>query len=411
MGRIYDSSMTMAWLTLKFIGVFNAKIKTFVQGRNKQETITNITSPIWFHCASVGEFEQARPLIENIKKNYPTQDILLTFFSPSGFNHLQDYPLADAVLYSPFDTRRQVRAFLKSYQPKSVILIKYEFWKNLISESSKLGIPIYSVSSIFRENQYFFRWYGKSYAKDLQKIKFFFVQNNESKKLLQKIGITQSTVTGDTRFDRVLDISNKSRELDISSDFLYENDKCIVAGSTWPKDEELILKALVKMSGDWKLLIAPHEVNEDRIESIMKLFSKYHVSRLSTSSASELKWNRIIVIDSIGLLNRLYKLGDICYVGGGFGDGVHNILEAAVWGKPVLFGPNHKKFTEAKELLNLGGGISFDSIEHGVARLLELKSDHSEIIRRGRVSKEYVFKNEGATRKTLRHLEDSGIFK
>ncbi len=169
MGRIYDSSMTMAWLTLKFIGVFNAKIKTFVQGRNKQETITNITSPIWFHCASVGEFEQARPLIENIKKNYPTQDILLTFFSPSGFNHLQDYPLADAVLYSPFDTRRQVRAFLKSYQPKSVILIKYEFWKNLISESSKLGIPIYSVSSIFRENQYFFRWYGKSYAKGLTK--------------------------------------------------------------------------------------------------------------------------------------------------------------------------------------------------------------------------------------------------
>jgi len=411
MGRIYDWSMNLAWLTLKFIGVFNAKIKAFVQGRNNQETITNITSPIWFHCASVGEFEQARPLIENIKRNYPTQDILLTFFSPSGFNHLQDYPLVDAVLYSPFDTRRQVRTFLKLYQPKSVILIKYEFWKNLINETWKMGTPIYSVSSIFRESQHCFRWYGKSSAKDLQKIKFFFVQNNTSKNLLKSIGITQSTVTGDTRFDRVIDISNKSRELDISSDFLYENDKCIVAGSTWPKDEELMLKALVKMSGDWKLIIAPHEVNEDRIESIIQLFSKDHVSRLSTSSDDELKWNRVIVIDSLGLLNRLYKLGDICYVGGGFGDGIHNILEAAVWGKPVLFGPNHKKFTEAKELQHLGGGISFDSIENGVEKILELKSDHSEIIRRGQASKEYVFKNEGATAKIFRHFEGSGIFK
>lgn len=411
MGRLYDWSMNLAWLTLNCIGVFNAKIKTFVQGRNNQETIVNITSPIWFHCASVGEFEQARPLIESIKKNHPTQDILLTFFSPSGFNHLQDYPLVDAVLYSPFDTKRQVREFLKSYQPKSVILIKYEFWKNLITETWRMGIPIYSVSSIFREGQHFFRWYGKSSAKDLEKIKFFFVQNQESKKLLHDIGIAQSKVTGDTRFDRVLDISSNSKALDIFSDFLPENGKCIVAGSTWPKDEALIQKALAKMDGNWKLLIAPHEVHNDRIESILKLFSQDHPLRLSNSPASALKSSRVIVIDSIGLLNRLYKLGDICYVGGGFGDGVHNILEAAVWGKPVLFGPNHKKFTEAKELQQLGGGISFDSIENGVARLLELKSDHSEIIRRGKVSKEYVFKNEGATTKILRHLEDSGILK
>lgn len=410
MGFIYDLGLNFAWLVLKCMALFNTKIKAFVKGRQNQKSTSNITSPLWFHCASVGEFEQARPLIEFAKKNYPSQDILLTFFSPSGFNHLQDYPLANTVLYSPFDTKRQVRQFLNLYQPKSVILIKYEFWKNLIGESSQLGIPVYSVSSIFRESQHFFKWYGRFTIKNLQKIKFFFVQNKESKRLLQEIGIHESLVTGDTRFDRVIDISHKSVNLDIFSDFLSENEKCIVAGSTWPKDEELIQKALKEMGSNWKLVIAPHEVHNERIEDILKLFSQDQPLRLSSASSHELKSSRVVVVDSIGILNRLYNLGNICYVGGGFGNGIHNILEAAVWGKPLLFGPNHEKFAEAKELRSLGGGISFDNIDCGVKELLELKSNQSELIRRGEISKEYIMKNEGATAKIFKHLEDSGIF-
>ncbi len=407
---IYDLIMHLVWCSLKCISPFNPKIKEFTSGRKLQRDASKIlTGAIWFHCASVGEFEQGRPIIEKIKKSNSSQKILLSFFSPSGFNHLKDFQLADSIVYAPFDTSHAVNRFLNLYQPTALILIKYEFWKNLIHYSHQRSIPIFSVSSIFRKDQHYFKWYGNIFVPDLQRISHFFVQNESSKELLLSIGIKQITISGDTRFDRVIDIAENSVDVENVKEYCT-NKKCLIAGSTWPEDEAVLHDAFAEFSNDWVLIIAPHEVKKSRIEAISKQFQAFKSIALSGASSADLSDNRVLIVDSIGLLNRIYRYADVCYVGGAFGTGLHNILEAAVWGKPIVHGPEHAKFKEATDLSTIGGSIVCQTKEEGVKALVQLQSDHEVRTTKGGLSKQYVYQNMGASLKVISYLKSKGIF-
>lgn len=357
---------------------------------------------IWFHAASLGEFEQGRPLIEWIRANHPEYRILQTFFSPSGYEVRKDYSGADVVCYLPLDTPINAYRFVEAARPRMAFFIKYEFWRNYLNRLHKKQIPVYSVSSVFRPNQIFFRWYGRDYRNVLKSFTHLFVQNQLSKDLLSRIGITNTTIVGDTRFDRVLDIYKAAKLLPIVE--LFKQDKpTIVAGSSWSPDEELLVDYF-NNHPEIKLIIAPHVVNEERLAEIESKLKRSYV--LYTQAGEEkMKQADCLIIDGYGLLSSIYRYGEIAYVGGGFGAGIHNVLEAAVYGIPVVFGPNNRKFREARHLLEVEGGFEVQDTASFSRVMDRLLIDKDFLEKAGRAAGDYVRDHSGALHKILKKIE------
>lgn len=356
---------------------------------------------IWFHAASLGEFEQGRPMIESIKERHPEYKILLTFFSPSGYEVRKGYDKADIVCYLPFDKPRNVRKFLDLAQPCMAFFIKYEFWKNYLDELEKRNIPTYSISSIFRRNQIFFKWYGGLYRNVLKNFDCLYVQNELSKRYLSKIGIENVKIVGDTRFDRVLDIRKLAKELPLIEKF--KDDKfTIVAGSSWRPDEDLFIEYF-NTHLETKLIIAPHVINDLHLVEIIKKLKRPYV-KYSKANMENISKADCVIIDCFGLLSSIYRYGEVAYIGGGFGVGIHNILEAAVYGMPVVFGPKFDKFKEAKELIANKGGYTIKNYEQMSTLFDRFITDKEFLKATGNIAGNYVSSNAGATEKILKDL-------
>jgi len=368
-----------------------------------REKIDRQAKYIWFHAASLGEFEQGRPLMEAIRKQYPQYKILLTFFSPSGYEVRKNYDGADVICYLPFDTPFKVSKFLYLANPVMAIFIKYEFWYNYLAELKRRNIPTYLVCGIFRRDQLFFRWYGGWYRKTLQCFNRLFVQNEASALLLAEYGITNVSVCGDTRFDRVLEVQRQARLLSVVEEFVGDGDRLIVvAGSSWPQDEDVFLPYFNEHP-EIKLIIAPHEIHRDHLIDIESKLQRPSI-RLSETNEQSVTDKDCMIIDSFGLLSSIYRYGHIAYIGGGFGKGIHNTLEAAVYGIPVMFGPNYQKFREAKELILAGGGFSFIN-ERDFKTLMDRLIDDTEYRQNaGHIVSDYVQQNSGVTVKILQEL-------
>lgn len=356
---------------------------------------------IWIHASSLGEFEQGRPIIEAIKAHYPEQKIAITFFSPSGYEVRKNYSKADLICYLPFDLPNNVNRFLNILKPKQAIFIKYEFWGNYLNALAKRNIPTYIISAIFRPSQIFFRPYGGYFRKILQNFEHLYVQDENSKKLLKDIGITKVSVTGDTRFDRVLEIRSQAKELPLIEQFSKEK-FTLIAGSSWPKDEEIFIDYFNRHP-EMKLIIAPHEIHEEHIQFILSRLNRTTI-RYTQADKKNIQKADCIIIDCFGLLSSIYRYGQVAYVGGGFGAGIHNVPEAAVYSIPVIFGPNHKKFKEAKELIIAGGGFSISKSEDFKLVMDRLLKNKEFLSKAGIIAGQYIQNNSGASKKILKEL-------
>ncbi len=404
MNLLYKAVIFLYSLSIRIAAIFgNEKAKHFIAGRkNIFAQIQNKLQPnekrIWVHAASLGEFEQGRPIIEQIKSQYPNYKIFLTFFSPSGYEIRKNYSGADYIFYLPPDTRKHAEQFVKMVDPSMVFFIKYEFWYYYLSTLKKKGIPTYLCSSIFRPSQTFFKWYGGWYRQMLGSFNHFFVQTEESKTLLESISIRNVTVTGDTRFDRVYSIATAARELPEIALFT-ENKPCLIAGSSWQPDEELLCE-YVNGSTGIKFIFAPHEIDEAHIQHIEKLISKKVVRHSQWKNNTQGDFD-VLIIDNIGMLSSLYRYGQVAYIGGGFGKGIHNILEAATFGLPVIFGPNYRKFREAVDLIAHEGAFSISNY-HELKQILDkLFADYVFFNKSATTAKQFVNENIGATDKIL----------
>ena len=414
---IYNIVIYFVLLGIAIASLFNEKVRKMWGGEReafkilKQKVDPN-AKYIWFHAASLGEFEQGRPLMEQIRKDYPQYKILLTFYSPSGYEVRKNYEGADIICYMPVDTRLNAIRFLRLVRPVMAFFIKYEFWSNFLHILKHRNIPTYSVSSIFREDQVFFKWYGRSYAGVLKCFTRFFVQNEESKRLLEGIGITAVDVVGDTRFDRVLQIKEAAKQLPIceafrtgvassqSADVPHHDFKVFVAGSSWPPDENIFIPFFNEHK-DWRLLIAPHVIAEEHLKLILSLIKGKKVVRYTQTTPEEAAEADVLIIDCFGLLSSMYNYGDVAYIGGGFGVGIHNTLEAAVWNMPVIFGPNNKKFQEAQGLLKSGGGFEINTYEDFSGLMSSLMNDETFLKQAGDKAGAFVAHLAGATDKVL----------
>lgn len=414
---IYNIVIYFVLWGIAIASLFNEKVRKMWRGEReafkilKQKVDPN-AKYIWFHAASLGEFEQGRPLMERIRKDYPQYKILLTFYSPSGYEVRKNYEGADIICYMPVDTRLNAIRFLRLVRPVMAFFIKYEFWSNFLHILKHRNIPTYSVSSIFREDQVFFKWYGRSYAGVLKCFTRFFVQNEESKRLLEGIGITAVDVVGDTRFDRVLQIKEAAKQLQIceafrtgvassqSADVPHHDFKVFVAGSSWPPDENIFIPFFNEHK-DWRLLIAPHVIAEEHLKLILSLIKGKKVVRYTQTTPEEAAEADVLIIDCFGLLSSMYNYGDVAYIGGGFGVGIHNTLEAAVWNMPVIFGPNNKKFQEAQGLLKSGGGFEINTYEDFSGLMSSLMNDETFLKQAGDKAGTYVAHLAGATDKVL----------
>jgi len=354
---LYNIGIRLYFFAIWLASFFNKKAKLWINGRKNYGFIRNIDS-IWFHFASLGEFEQGRPVLEELRSLYPDNKIIITFFSPSGYEVRKNTPLADAVYYLPLDTATNARKFIDAIQPKLAVFTKYEYWYHFFDEMHSRNIPLYIISGIFRPDQVFFKWYGSLHRKMLGFVKYFFVQNERSKQLLNGIGVNNVAISGDTRFDRVWQNAQHPNLLPLIAEF-KNGHKLFIAGSTWPHDEKLVA-ALVAQYPNWKFIIAPHEISEEKIKKLTDILPLNSVIRFSqlTTHHSPLTTHQTLIIDNIGMLSSLYQYGDIAYIGGGFGAGIHNTLEAAAFGLPVIFGPNYAKFKEAHDLIALKAGFS-----------------------------------------------------
>ena len=417
---IYNIVIYFVLWGIAIASLFNEKVRKMWRGeRNAFKILRQQVDPtakyVWFHAASLGEFEQGRPLMERIRKEYPQYKILLTFYSPSGYEVRKNYEGADIICYMPVDTRLNAIRFLRLVHPVMAFFIKYEFWSNFLHILKHRGIPTYSVSSIFRPEQVFFKWYGRSYAGVLKCFTRFFVQNEESKQLLNGIGITNVDVVGDTRFDRVLQIKDAAKDLPICEAFRKGQAdagaaptgalpdcgyKVFVAGSSWPPDEDIFIRYFNEHK-DWRLLIAPHVIGEDHLQQIVSKTKGKKVVRYTQTSAEEAAGADVLIIDCFGLLSSMYRYGDVAYVGGGFGVGIHNTLEAAVWQMPVIFGPNNKRFQEAQGLLQSGGGFEINGYEDFESLMSRLSEDASFLKSSGKKAGAFVASLSGATGKVL----------
>ena len=353
---------------------------------------------IWFHASSLGEFEQARPLIESFKKRFPDRKIALTFFSPSGYEVRKDYPLADLVCYLPFDLPRNVERFLGLVKPAVAIFIKYEFWGNYLRSLHRRGIPTYIVSAIFRPKQIFFRAYGELFRRMLRVYTHLYVQNEESRALLAGIGIDRVSVVGDTRFDRVVDIRRQAKDLPLVKAFAGTS-RVFIAGSSWPKDEDIFIDYFNRHP-EIKLIIAPHEIHEEHLTEIVGKLKRPYM-RYTTADESGIAAADCLIIDCFGLLSSIYQYGHIAYVGGGFGVGIHNVPEAAVYGIPVIFGPNYHKFREAKELIAAGGAFPITEAAEFDSLMQRLADDAAFLAQSGKAAGEYIAANTGATQRII----------
>ena len=401
---IYNIVIYFVLWGIAIASLFNKKVRKMWRGEReafkvlKQKVDPN-AKYIWFHAASLGEFEQGRPLMERIRKEHPQYKILLTFYSPSGYEVRKNYEGADIICYMPVDTRLNAIRFLRLVRPVMAFFIKYEFWSNFLHILKHRNIPTYSVSSIFREDQVFFKWYGKSYAGVLKCFTRFFVQNEESKRLLESIGIKDVDVVGDTRFDRVLQIKEAAKQLPICEAF-QKDYHVFVAGSSWPPDEDIFLR-FFNAHKEWRLIIAPHVIGEDHLKQILSKIEGKKVVRYTQTSVEEAAEADVLIIDCFGLLSSMYHYGDVAYVGGGFGVGIHNTLEAAVWDMPVIFGPNNKKFQEAQGLLKSGGGFEINTYEDFEGLMLSLMNDAEFLRQAGEKAGAFVASLSGATGKVL----------
>jgi 3-deoxy-D-manno-octulosonic-acid transferase len=378
--------------------LFNQKAKLWLKGRKNtfaylKENISNSDRIIWIHAASLGEFEQGRPIIEAIKEKHKEYKILLTFFSPSGYEIRKNYNLADIICYLPIDTTKNAKQFVDIVNPEKVFFVKYEFWKNYLYNLHQRNIPVYLVSGIFRKDQLFFKSMGKSYRKILNYFDYFFIQNKESAKLLKSINLKNFTLCGDTRFDRVIDIAKNAKNIPEIADFT-SNAKVIIAGSSWEKDEYILIK-YINETKNVKLIIAPHEIKEQNLKRIESGLKKPAL-RYSKIKENNPKSFDILIIDNIGMLSALYKYGQVSYIGGGFGAGIHNVLEAAVYGVPVIFGPKYNKFDEAKELIKLGGAFSINDYNGFKTKMDLFFSDNLELKKSSFISKHFVKTSAGA---------------
>lgn len=414
---VYNIVIYFVLWGIAIASLFNEKVRKMWRGEReafkilKQKVDPN-AKYIWFHAASLGEFEQGRPLMERIRKEYPQYKILLTFYSPSGYEVRKNYEGADIICYMPVDTRLNAIRFLRLVRPVMAFFIKYEFWSNFLHILKHRNIPTYSVSSIFREDQVFFKWYGRSYAGVLKCFTRFFVQNEESKRLLEGIGITAVDVVGDTRFDRVLQIKEAAKHLPIceafrtgvassqSADVPHHDFKVFVAGSSWPPDENIFIPFFNEHK-DWRLLIAPHVIAEEHLKLILSLIKDKKVVRYTQTTPEEAAEADVLIIDCFGLLSSMYNYGDVAYIGGGFGVGIHNTLEAAVWNMPVIFGPNNKKFQEAQGLLKSGGGFEINTYEDFSGLMNSLMNDEAFLKQAGDKAGAFVAHLAGATDKVL----------
>ena len=402
MWLIYNLFIVLYSLAARCLSVKNKKAKKWVEGRKdifKQisSQLSDNENIIWFHCASLGEFEQGRPLMEYIKQQQPDYKIFLTFFSPSGYEIQKNYKNADYVFYLPHDTVSNAKKFLRIVQPKYIFFIKYEFWYNYIYQAFRQKIPFYSVSCIFSQNQVYFKWYGRWFRKQLRYISHFFTQDEDSKNLLNRYGIYQASVCGDTRFDRVYSIVNQAKEIEFFADLTQKNN-IIVAGSTWKEDEKLLAQLLE--NHNFTLIIAPHEVHKERIDEIEKRFAAYSPVRYTQlSSKTDIEQSQVIVIDVIGILSSLYRYASIAYIGGGFGKGIHNILEAAAYGKPIIFGTNYKKFKEANDLIRLSAAFSVSNYEDLDSIIRKFYTNPQTIQTAGNIARQYVLDNVGGCRR------------
>lgn len=418
---LYNIIMYIYQAGIAIYSHFNEKVKKMWIGERAafgvlQKQVEPNAKYIWFHAASLGEFEQGRPLIEKIKKEYPNYKILLTFFSPSGYEVRKNYEQADIVTYLPIDTVANAQRFLRIVRPVMAFFIKYEFWYNYLHILRHRNIPVYSVSSIFRPNQIFFRPYGRQYAAVLKCFSHFFVQNDLSKSLLAKIGINNVTVVGDTRFDRVLQIKDNSKKLPLVDKFIGNQDvklangvtnslhRVFVAGSSWLPDEEIFIKYFNEHN-DWKLIIAPHIIADTHLRQILQLLKGKKVVLYTEATETNVADADVLVINCFGLLSSIYHYGDVAYVGGGFGAGIHNVLEAVVWGLPVVFGPNNKRFAEAQGLLASGGGFEIDNYEKFALIMDRFCSDKDFLQNSGNTAGCFVKQLSGATNKVFSDIK------
>lgn len=394
---MYSLGIYLMALGVRVAALFKEKLRKMVQGHRATwqmlRALGGKDTYVWFHAASLGEFEQGRPLMERLRREHPEKKILLTFFSPSGYEVRKNYDGADLVCYLPFDTPLNARRFVKLARPEAAFFIKYEFWRNYIEVLYKRGIPCYSVSSIFRENQIFFRPYGRGYARCLSRMTHLFVQNETSRRLLEGIGVTNVDVVGDTRFDRVLDIRNAAKPLPLAERFAGCW-KVLVAGSSWPQDEEIIIPYFNKHP-NLKLVLAPHVVSEEHLQAIERQLARpaLRYSKATPKAVAEVD---CLIIDCYGLLSSIYRYASMAYVGGGFGVGIHNVPEAAVYGIPVIIGPNNKKFREAQALLRCGGCKEIACAADFEQIMDAWLSDKEALATAGKAAGSYIADNAGA---------------
>lgn len=399
---LYNLSLQAYYFVALLISPFNKKASLWVNGRKID--IPQITEKsIWFHCASLGEFEQARPLLEQIKIDYPQYKIVLSFYSPSGYEIRKNYNKADYVFYLPLDTKKNAKDFIRKINPKAVFFIKYEFWFHYLNELKNQNIPSFLVSGIFRENQAFFRPSGILFKEMLTKFTYLFVQDKNSLNLLHSIEINNVSIVEDSRFDRVIDIKNDSKELPKIQQFVNSR-KCIILGSSWLVDDKMFANLLKELQ-DYKIIIAPHDINKNRIQEVSEIFKD---SILYSELGNEKISNQVLIIDNMGMLSSIYKYATIAYIGGGFGISIHNILEAAVYSIPVIFGPAHTKMKEAADLIENGGGFCVYNLSE-LKTILKKLDTNLEWQKSAKTAGLYVKNNTGGTKKVLSHLKNEKI--
>lgn len=404
---LYNLVVSIAGFFLKIVALFSPKIKLFVEGRKNvftilEEKIKPTDKTIWFHSASLGEYEQGLPVIEKIKKKHPAHKIIVTFFSPSGYEVRKNNNVADITIYLPLDTKSNAKKFLRLAHPEFAFFIKYEFWLNYLKELEHNKIPTYLISGIFRDNQMFFKWYGGFYRKALTSFTYFFVQNEKSKEKIEALGFKNVIVSGDTRFDRVAAILERDNTVDFIEQF-KNNAPTIIIGSSWPKDETLLADYINQASEDVKFIIAPHNIKQDQLSDLKSQINKPTVLFSEKDNSKNLSDYNVFIIDTIGLLTKIYSYGTIAYVGGGFGNpGIHNILEPATFGIPIVIGPNYSNFAEAVELVKIGGCTV-------ISNTLELKQIFDRLLldqeyreEKSQICKSYIQDNKGATESIMK---------
>ena len=405
---LYNLAIHLTGFFLRIIALFSPKIKLFVEGRKSvfsilEEKIKAEDKTIWFHSASLGEYEQGLPVIEKVKEKYPQHKIIVTFFSPSGYEVRKNNTVADVTVYLPLDSKSNAKRFLKLVHPELAFFIKYEFWLNYLKELEKSKTPTYLISGIFRDNQMFFKWYGGFYRKALNAFTYFFVQNEKSKQKVESLGFKNVIISGDTRFDRVNAILERDNRLDYVENF-KNGQLTIVIGSSWPKDEILIAEYINQAPDNVKFIIAPHNIKPDQISDLLSKITKPTVL-FSEKENKDLSTYNVFIIDTIGILTKIYSYGTIAYVGGGFGNpGIHNILEPATFGIPIVIGPNYSNFAEAVDLVSIGGCMPISTNMELKAIFDRLLNDKNFLAEKSEICRSFIQNNKGATETIMKRI-------